>query len=121
MVDKIEKIDIKTSNTRSSFLKIEVSDLWKSGLFSCFEDFNVCICGLVCPALQSAKNKAAIDERNCTICDCLCCPPEFFTRQQIRSSYGFEEALLNDCLTAAICMPCVICQDAREINQRSKK
>ncbi|KAJ6236215.1 cell number regulator 2 [Anaeramoeba flamelloides] len=76
--------------------------------------------GLILPCIQMAKNKADIDERSCTICDCLCMPPEYFTRLQIRSAYGFEESNLYDCIVTGPCVTCAICQDAREIKLRRK-
>jgi len=45
---------------------------------------------LLCPCYTVAKNKASIDSRNCTICDCCCAMPnlEYFTRQQIRARFN---------------------------------
>ncbi|KAJ3434977.1 cell number regulator [Anaeramoeba flamelloides] len=60
---------------------------------------------------QLAKNKSAVDQRECM-------PREYFTRQQIRSKYGFEQATLMDCIVTGPCLPCAVCQDAGEIEDR---
>ncbi|KAJ5069988.1 duf614 family protein-related [Anaeramoeba ignava] len=89
-------------------------------LFGCFGDFNICLCGTCCPPILAARNKAGIDGRDCTICDCICCPREFYTRAQIRSQYGLGEAVMTDCLMSWLCGPCVACQDGREIQIRGQ-
>ncbi|KAJ5072035.1 duf614 family protein-related [Anaeramoeba ignava] len=80
----------------------------------------VSICGLLCPPILAARNKSEADERECTVCDCLCCPPEYFTRQQIRSKYNFETDTCSDCLVITFCGSCAACQDAREMKSRGK-
>eukprot|EP01156_Anaeramoeba_ignava_P020915 Anaeramoba_ignava/c17587_g1_i1.p2 GENE.c17587_g1_i1~~c17587_g1_i1.p2 ORF type:complete len:101 (+),score=20.07 c17587_g1_i1:541-843(+) len=91
---------------------------WSSSLFACFGDFKICLCGTFCPPYLAAKNKSGADGRDCTICDCICCPREYYTRQQIRSTYGFEESPVNDFLVMWCCGPCGACQDARELQTR---
>jgi Cys-rich protein (TIGR01571 family) len=65
-------------------------------------------------------NKAAADGRSLTLCDILCCPSEFHTRQQIRSVHRMDQNYGADCLAICLCWCCAICQDAREIEIRSK-
>eukprot|EP00824_Muranothrix_gubernata_P020041 TRINITY_DN40264_c0_g1_i1.p2 TRINITY_DN40264_c0_g1~~TRINITY_DN40264_c0_g1_i1.p2 ORF type:complete len:133 (-),score=27.34 TRINITY_DN40264_c0_g1_i1:98-448(-) len=91
---------------------------WSSGIFDCFNDFNSCLCGLCCGCCVAAQNKAAVDDRPTTLCDYLFCPPEYFTRQQIRAKYGMEEAVCGDCMLMICCGPCALCQDARELKAR---
>ncbi|KAJ6244301.1 duf614 family protein-related [Anaeramoeba flamelloides] len=95
-----------------------VTTYWGSSLLGCFSNPKICLMTLFCMPCQLAKNKASVDQRECTICDCLCGPREYFTRQQIRSKYGFEQATLMDCIVTGPCLPCAVCQDAREIEDR---
>eukprot|EP00824_Muranothrix_gubernata_P009154 TRINITY_DN216_c0_g1_i1.p3 TRINITY_DN216_c0_g1~~TRINITY_DN216_c0_g1_i1.p3 ORF type:complete len:119 (+),score=28.19 TRINITY_DN216_c0_g1_i1:32-388(+) len=94
-----------------------------TNLCGCMEDCGGCIYALCCPVCATAKNKADVDGRDCTCCDCLFahCFLEYFIRQQIRSKYGFEQAPCADCLVVAFCTPCTICQDAREIQAQEAK
>lgn len=39
-------------------------------------------------------------------------------RKALRERYGLEEDC-NDCLAAAFCGPCAVCQEARELENRS--
>lgn len=40
-------------------------------------------------------------------------------RQQLRNQYGLQEDC-NDCLATACCGPCAVCQEARELKNRSQ-
>eukprot|EP01121_Diplochlamys_sp_Union-15-3_P013705 TRINITY_DN428_c0_g2_i1.p1 TRINITY_DN428_c0_g2~~TRINITY_DN428_c0_g2_i1.p1 ORF type:complete len:117 (-),score=19.27 TRINITY_DN428_c0_g2_i1:50-349(-) len=91
---------------------------FETGLFACFNDCGICCITFFCPCFTSAKNKAAVDERDCTFCDCICYPNEYFTRQQIRAKYGFEFNPLVDCLVAMFCYGCTICQHAQELRAK---
>ena len=57
--------------------------------------------GFLCPCVQAARNKAAIDGRDMTACDVLCLPSEFFTRQQLRGLHHMGTSHAADC--AAVC------------------
>jgi len=72
-----------------------------------------------------SKNKAEVDGRECTCLDCFCiwCGTggaiEYFTRQQIRSKFGYDYHSCTDCLLLCLCTHCVICQDARELKNKA--
>eukprot|EP00699_Malawimonas_sp_californiana_P001232 EC715165.1.p2 GENE.EC715165.1~~EC715165.1.p2 ORF type:complete len:111 (+),score=28.23 EC715165.1:1-333(+) len=91
------------------------------GLCGCLGDCSVCCITWFCPWYMIAKNKAMVDNRDCTICDCCCAMPnlEYFTRQQIRARFNIPYSVCADCLSLCICTACVICQDAREIKLRN--
>jgi len=91
----------------------------QSTLCGCTEDWKICCCGLWCPCAQCGYNKAAMDGRACHCSDCLCCPIEYFTRAQLRSAYNegqYSSACADSC-TCLFCLPCMICQDARELTR----
>ncbi|KAJ6236246.1 duf614 family protein-related [Anaeramoeba flamelloides] len=95
-----------------------MANAFNSSLLGCFSDTKICCLGIFCLPYLSSRNKADVDERDCTICDFLCCPREYFTRLQIRTKYGFEQNTVSDCITTSICLPCSTCQDARELEER---
>eukprot|EP00698_Gefionella_okellyi_P007521 TRINITY_DN1844_c0_g1_i2.p1 TRINITY_DN1844_c0_g1~~TRINITY_DN1844_c0_g1_i2.p1 ORF type:complete len:110 (+),score=14.13 TRINITY_DN1844_c0_g1_i2:371-700(+) len=90
-------------------------------LLGCCGDCNSCLMTCLCPCMQVAKNKAMVDNRECTICDYCCAAPnlEYFTRQQIRARFNLEFSTCADCLAMIYCGACVICQDSREIKLRN--
>ncbi|KAJ6228769.1 duf614 family protein-related [Anaeramoeba flamelloides] len=101
------------------FKRIRMTNYWDTSFLQCLSDIPVCLKTIFCPCLVLAGNKAGADERECNLCDCLCCPREYFTRQQIRSKYGFEESVLMDCLmTTPPLLMLALCQDARELKAR---
>ncbi|KAJ3441792.1 cell number regulator [Anaeramoeba flamelloides] len=97
----------------------DMTNYWDTSFLQCLSDIPICLKTIFCPCLVLAGNKAGADERECNLCDCLCCPREYFTRQQIRSKYGFEESVLMDCLmTTPPLLMLALCQDARELKAR---
>jgi Cys-rich protein (TIGR01571 family) len=93
-----------------------------TSLFSCWSHGKICCFTLCCPCVQAAYNKAEIDGRSCTCCDCLCMPGEYFTRSQIRSTYGLMgDKACDDVCATCLCYLCAVCQDAREIEYQKTK
>ncbi|KAL0244908.1 hypothetical protein GEMRC1_008988 [Eukaryota sp. GEM-RC1] len=92
------------------------------GLFGCFNDFNTAVVGCFCPCYLVAKNQAEVDNRACTVCDCLCGLPEveYFLRQRLRSEFGASYSACGDCLSLAVCPTCFICQNARLIKHKQQ-
>jgi Cys-rich protein (TIGR01571 family) len=90
----------------------------QESLFGCLSDISTCIIGWLIPCYLAATTKAALDERECTFCDCLCAPNEYQTRQSIRAKYGMAYQPLNDCLCWSVFSSCFVCQDAREVKAR---
>eukprot|EP00700_Malawimonas_jakobiformis_P001540 EC721738.1.p3 GENE.EC721738.1~~EC721738.1.p3 ORF type:complete len:111 (+),score=13.32 EC721738.1:24-335(+) len=97
------------------------SNDFSTGLLSCCSDCCLCLGTMFCPWYMVARNKALVDNRDCTICDCCCAQPnlEYFTRQQVRARWNFAFSPCADCFAMCFCTLCVICQDAREIALRN--
>jgi len=95
------------------------SNNWSTGLFDCFSDWGTCCLGYWCPCVLAAHNKANADFRECTACDCLCCPQEYYTHAQIRSYYGLPSPCTTcNCCMWCYCYHCSVCMDARELKAR---
>jgi len=54
--------------------------------------------------------QAQLDDRACTICDCLCAANPYQNRQSIRSKYKKAYNPVIDCVTAVCCMCCAVHQ-----------
>eukprot|EP01006_Ploeotia_vitrea_P009878 TRINITY_DN24837_c0_g1_i2.p1 TRINITY_DN24837_c0_g1~~TRINITY_DN24837_c0_g1_i2.p1 ORF type:complete len:117 (+),score=10.07 TRINITY_DN24837_c0_g1_i2:75-425(+) len=93
---------------------------WNSDVCDCTDDISICVKGTLCPFYLAGKNKADADGRRMTFLDMLVCPCEYWTRQQIRSKYtmGFEPCV--DAFTSTVLCPCVMCQNARELQARKR-
>eukprot|EP00762_Andalucia_godoyi_P006481 ANDGO_02915.mRNA.1 Cell number regulator 10 len=106
---------------------------YSSGLCSCLEDFELCCAGWCCNGCVTMMNKTALEQRPMEGLDwclgCLLwaatgwiftCPIHVFVvckqREQMRQQFNFPQA--NDCLPSCCCLPCAICQNAREIKHR---
>lgn len=48
----------------------------------------------------------------------MCCPSPFWTRKMMRRRYGLENNDTGDCMMFCLCLPCSVCQDARELKVR---
>eukprot|EP01060_Flectonema_neradi_P028997 TRINITY_DN39181_c0_g1_i1.p1 TRINITY_DN39181_c0_g1~~TRINITY_DN39181_c0_g1_i1.p1 ORF type:complete len:121 (+),score=10.38 TRINITY_DN39181_c0_g1_i1:121-483(+) len=88
---------------------------WNTPLLGIVDDLQVCVQGTLCPFYLSAKNKADVEGRKTSFIDMLCCPAEYFTRQQIRKRLdkGFAPGI--DMVQVFLCYPCVLCQHTREL------
>ncbi|KNC79990.1 hypothetical protein SARC_07633 [Sphaeroforma arctica JP610] len=110
--DKIT--DNKTANKVNSAL----SGGLETNLFGCLEDIIGCVLACCVPCVVDATTQAKVDERECSIFDVVCCPSGYSTRQSMRAKYGMEYNELTDCLSACVCRPCFVSQNAREIAVR---
>jgi Cys-rich protein (TIGR01571 family) len=95
---------------------------YKTGLFSCFGNWRVCIPACLFTPVLAAFNRAKTDERECTGCD-VCFAmikpvAQFTTRQSIRGKYGLEDSTVTDALSACCCTPCAVGQDTLELEHR---
>ncbi|CAF1152324.1 unnamed protein product [Didymodactylos carnosus] len=101
---------------------------WKTGLFDCFDDTNICISGLFCPCYlfgQNVEQTGGITYR----CPCFlyawnsmllnCGYIHKRQRSNIRDIYGLPGGC-GDCLTTCFCSPCAVCQEARELKIRGQ-
>lgn len=114
---------------------------WQSGVCSCCEDFAVCYYGLCCPAMASLESRRLANGQivegtdYCTgltasIC-CwtgFCCPiiacSVYETRKQMAERYNLKFSggcCSADCWAALCCLPCVSCQQVREVHARRPK
>ena len=89
---------------------------YRSGVYSCFLDGASCFYGLFCPCCLNASNLAKVRKEHCTIFHCIFCVSPFWTRQLVKEKQGIPLSYDQDCVLTVVCTPCVICQDARELN-----
>lgn len=119
---------------------------WSSGICACCDDMQSCCIGLFCPCFLFAKNAEFLGSGtlmgSCTIhfilwvlVNSVCClvtdgvllglPGCFVAcyacgyRRAIRSRYNLQEAPCGDFVTHFFCHLCAICQEYREICERS--
>uniref|UniRef100_A0A5B7BMA3 Protein PLANT CADMIUM RESISTANCE 10 n=1 Tax=Davidia involucrata TaxID=16924 RepID=A0A5B7BMA3_DAVIN len=119
---------------------------WSSGICACCDDMQSCCIGLVCPCFLFGKNAEFLGSGtlmgSCTthfilwaLVNTVCClltdgvllglPGCFVTcyacgyRRALRSKYDLPEAPCGDFVTHFFCHLCAICQEYREISERS--
>lgn len=98
----------------------DVPPEWHSSLFDCCEDPRLFAVTFCCPCYAIGRNKARADGRAVTVCDVLCCPSEFHTRQQLRSAWQMSSSSSADCAAVVCCWCCAVAQDAREMDFRRR-
>ncbi|CAF3737532.1 unnamed protein product [Adineta steineri] len=101
---------------------------WNESLFGCFSDIKTCCCGFCCLPCLFGQNAEKIDGSSCVAC-CLaywitgacslCWIPHMIKRKVLREKYLLKPDPCHDCLVAACCGPCGVCQEARELKSRS--
>ncbi|XP_041025896.1 protein PLANT CADMIUM RESISTANCE 10 [Juglans microcarpa x Juglans regia] len=119
---------------------------WSSGICACFDDMQSCCVGFFCPCFLFGKNAeflgsgtligscmthfilwALFNSVCCLLTDgTLLALPGFFIscyacgyRRALRSEYNLQEAPCGDFVTHFFCHLCAICQEYREIRERS--
>ncbi|KAK4481816.1 hypothetical protein RD792_012727 [Penstemon davidsonii] len=119
---------------------------WSSGICACFDDMQSCCVGLICPCYIFGKNAEFLGSGaqmgSCmthfilwALVNSLCCVltegvmlglPGCFVacyacgyRGTLRSKYNLQEAPCGDFFTHFFCHLCAICQEYREIRERS--
>eukprot|EP00668_Euglena_longa_P016124 GGOE01020333.1.p2 GENE.GGOE01020333.1~~GGOE01020333.1.p2 ORF type:complete len:120 (-),score=42.20 GGOE01020333.1:614-946(-) len=95
---------------------------FETQLWEVWKDSRVALLTLLACPVQAALNKAALDNRSCSILDLFfgCGFQEYYNRQQLRAKYGFDQSAYEDCLSTLLCPLCMTCQDAREIKHRQQ-
>ncbi|KAL3632659.1 Protein PLANT CADMIUM RESISTANCE 10 [Castilleja foliolosa] len=120
---------------------------WSSGICACFDDIQSCCVGLFCPCYLFAKNAEFLGSGTIVgscmthfilwgLVNTLCCVltdgfmlglPGCFVacyacgyRGTLRSNYNLEEAPCGDFVTHFFCHLCALCQEHREIRERSR-
>ncbi|KAF9587679.1 hypothetical protein IFM89_004511 [Coptis chinensis] len=121
-------------------------DEWTSGICACCDDMHSCCLGLTCPCFLFGKNAEFLGSGTlagscithfilwgivnaicCMLTDgTLCCLPGCFVacyacgyRRTLRSKYDLPEVPCGDLTTHLFCHMCAICQEYREIRERS--
>ncbi|XP_052173768.1 protein PLANT CADMIUM RESISTANCE 10 [Diospyros lotus] len=119
---------------------------WSSGICACCDDIQSCFIGTLCPCFLFAKNAEFLGSGtlfgSCTthfifwaLVNTVCClltdgvllglPGCFVAcyacsyRKALRSKYNLEEAPCGDFVTHFFCHLCAVCQEHREIRERS--
>ena len=96
-------------------------------LLGCFNDMKSCACVAFVPcgiACVQGWAVAAADPMNaqcCGPCMCnlyLCCIGATINRTKIRTKLGYDQKCLLDFITHLFCMPCGVCQEARETQKQ---
>ena len=99
---------------------------WDTSLFSCFQDFNVCLISCFCFPCQLAYQKAAVNNQPCEVQACVsflicpCCLGALI-RSDIREKYGFTGSFCVDFLVLCSCTICAISQQTRQLDIRGLK
>lgn len=88
---------------------------YSGGPFACFSDINICLYGIFCTPCQNGRNHAKIRQEECTICHCINPIAEYWIRKELEKKNGEDGNDVTDCLIGCICMPCAVCQDARNL------
>jgi len=107
------------SNEGANKLNAYLSQGYNTHLCGCLDDVTGCLLSFCCPCIVAAAIKAQLDERPCTVFDCICGTGGYQIRQTIRSKYKIPYAPLNDCLAYWCCGPCALNQEVRELANRS--
>ncbi|RWR74166.1 protein PLANT CADMIUM RESISTANCE 10 [Cinnamomum micranthum f. kanehirae] len=119
---------------------------WSSGICACCDDMQSCCMGLVCPCFLFGKNAEFLGSGTLVgscmthfvlwgLVNGLCClltdgillglPGSLVAcyacgyRRALRTKYNLQEAPCGDLVTHVFCHLCAICQEHREIRERS--
>ncbi|XP_010909558.1 cell number regulator 5 [Elaeis guineensis] len=119
---------------------------WSSGICACCDDMQSCCIGTVCPCFLFGKNAEFLGSGTLAgscmthfilygLVNCFCClfsggillgfPGTMVAcyacgyRKALRTKYNLEEAPCGDLTTHIFCHLCAICQEYREIRERS--
>ncbi|XP_058922986.1 placenta-specific gene 8 protein-like [Kogia breviceps] len=89
---------------------VTVSD-WQTGMFDCFDDLRICLCGTFCPLCLSCEIASDMNE-------CCLCGASVAMRTMYRTRYGIPGSICNDFLCLAYFPLCILCQLKRDIEKR---
>ncbi|KZV48788.1 protein plant CADMIUM RESISTANCE 10 [Dorcoceras hygrometricum] len=123
-----------------------VPEEWSSGICACCDDMQSCCVGIICPCYLFSKNAEFLGSGtlmgSCathfilwSLVNTFCCVltdgimwglPGCFVacyacgyRRTLRTKYNLQEAPCGDFVTHFFCHLCAICQEYREIQERS--
>ncbi|CAH1445815.1 unnamed protein product [Lactuca virosa] len=142
----LETSILSTNDQPPSPKKNDVPLEWSSGICACFDDLQSCIVGSVCPCFLFGKNAEFLESNSfmgpctthfimCGVINTFCCFitgglilafPGCFTscyacgyRKALRAKFNLQEAPCGDFVTHLCCHLCAVCQEYREIRERS--
>lgn len=139
---------VQRSNNALAPIPSSSSSQWTSGICACCDDMHSCCIGLICPCFLFGKNAEFLGSGTLAgscmthfvlwgLVNALCCLLSDGTllglpgclvacyacgyRRTLRSKYDLPEAPCGDLATHIFCHLCAICQEHREIRERSGK
>ena len=94
--------------------------MWKSSLFSCFDDLRLCIITYIVPCYTFGKNAEAMGE------NCLCCAVTYMLpivqfvaavriRGHVRTMKSIPGSTCRDFVIILFCPFCALIQEANEV------
>uniref|UniRef100_A0A8I3PCD1 Placenta associated 8 n=5 Tax=Canis lupus TaxID=9612 RepID=A0A8I3PCD1_CANLF len=84
---------------------------WQTGMFDCFDDLGICLCGAFCPLCLSCQIASDMNE-------CCLCGASVAMRTLYRTRFGIPGSIFSDFLWLG-CFPlCTLCQLKRDIEKR---
>ncbi|XP_004644437.1 cornifelin isoform X1 [Octodon degus] len=98
----------------STCYQTQLSD-WHTGLTDCCNDMPVCLCGTFAPLCLACRISDDFGE--------CCCAPYLpgglhSLRTGMRERYHIQGSVGHDWATLTFCLPCALCQMARELKIR---
>ncbi|XP_014643329.1 PREDICTED: placenta-specific gene 8 protein-like isoform X2 [Ceratotherium simum simum] len=84
---------------------------WQSGVFDCFDDMAICLCGTFFPLCLSCQIASDMNE-------CCLWGGSVAMRTMYRTRYGIPGSICNDCLCLTFFPTCTLCQLKRDIEKR---
>jgi Cys-rich protein (TIGR01571 family) len=105
---------------------------WNKGLFTCFDDLELCCFTFCCHCFQYAKVSEKFNQNeywsNCLIYTAVAafltpCLPIFMGkfREDIRAKYQLPGSFGEDCCTHCLCHCCALIQETKEVELREGK
>ncbi|XP_010357081.1 cornifelin isoform X1 [Rhinopithecus roxellana] len=100
--------------TTTSCYQTQLSD-WHTGLTDCCNDMPVCLCGTFAPLCLACRISDDFGE--------CCCAPYLpgglhSIRTGMRERYHIQGSVGHDWAALTFCLPCALCQMARELKIR---
>lgn len=97
-------------------------NVWRHGIFGCFDNCNLCLLGYFCPCYVIGKNAEAFGE-SCGIYGCCSIIVLFrlilqtVLRGKIRERAGINGSILQDCCYVYWCTCCALIQETNELRE----
>ncbi|XP_053386265.1 uncharacterized protein LOC123539064 [Mercenaria mercenaria] len=98
-----------------------MSGQWSKSLFSCFDNFGICVITYFAPCVTFGQTAEAIGMGSCVAYGALMFIPIVNLvmlvkmRGQIREMHRIPGSAVGDCLTTMFCGICSLCQEAQQV------